>query len=143
MDTPPAQKNPPHKHGVVAVLRDEAGQYLVIRRGLTIARAPGFWCFVGGEVEQGETLQAAIEREVREEVGLLVRAFEKIHETIAPQGEFVLHWMRVDLLSPGRELSLHPVEVAEARWLSLRDALRLEPILPGMKAWLQAKLADA
>src|SRR6185503_18479561 len=87
----------PHKHGVVAVLTDAEGRYLFIRRALTLARAPGVWCFPGGEVEPGESFEAAIEREVLEEVGLDVRALEKIHESVSPNGEFLLHWMRVQM----------------------------------------------
>ena len=126
------------KQGVVAVLGNSLSQLLFIRRGLKIQRAPGFWCFVGGEVEAGETHEAAIVREVLEEVGLDVAVLEKIHETLSPNGEFALHWMRVSLLTEGQNQRLHPIEVAEARWLSAGEALKLEPLLPSLKSWLEA-----
>jgi 8-oxo-dGTP diphosphatase len=132
--------NKPDKHGVVAVLEDAAGRLLFIRRGLALRRAPGVWCLVGGEVEPGETYRAAIEREVSEEVGLSVRALEEVHESISPNGEFLLHWLRVELSIPEQKITPHPVEVAEARWLSAREALALEPILPTLKAWLAARV---
>src|SRR5438046_2928861 len=122
----------PQKHGVVAVLSDGAGRQLYIRRGLEIVRAPGYWCFVGGEVEPGESQEDAIVREVFEEVGLEIRALDKIHETISPNGEFRLHWMRVELTRPAQELRPHAKEVADARWLTMDEALKLEPILPGL-----------
>jgi len=126
----------PKKHGVVAVLQDQAGRYLLIRRGLKLIRAPGWWCFVGGEVEAGEAIQDAIVREVREEVGLSVSAGEKIHETISPNGEYRLHWFRVARLS-SEEVALHPHEVEQARWLLPADAVReCEPMLPALKMWL-------
>ena len=87
----------PLKHGVVAVLEDGQGRFLFIRRGLGLSRAPGWWCFVGGEVEPGETWAVALEREAREEVGLEVQALEKIQESISPEGEFRLHWLRAKL----------------------------------------------
>lgn len=130
----------PDKHGVVALIQDEAGRYLFIRRGWALPRAPGMWCFVGGEVEQGESYASAIVREVREEVGLCVRAGEKFHETISPNGEFRLHWLRVELTSDSPPLAPHPHEVAEVAWLTLEDALRLEPILPSLRVWLQAQV---
>jgi 8-oxo-dGTP diphosphatase len=136
MDTAETAKNPPHKHGVVAVLQDEHGRYLVIKRALTLVRAPGWWCFVGGEVERGESLEVAIVREVLEEVGLDVAAIEKIHESVSPNGEYLLHWLRVNQVAGGGSLRPNPAEVAEARWLTAADALKLEPILPGLKAWL-------
>ncbi|GEM_PF-604568 len=136
MDKTEAAKSPPHKHGVVAVLQDAQGRYLLIRRGLTIQRAPGFWCFVGGEVEAGESYEAAIQREVREEVGLDVEALEKIHETQSPNREFRLHWMRCRLMRDGQTVQPHATEVAEARWVSAEEALRLDPLLPALRGWL-------
>jgi 8-oxo-dGTP diphosphatase len=138
MDTAEALKNPPHKHGVVAVLQDEQGRYLVIKRALTLTRAPGWWCFVGGEVENGESFEVAIVREVLEEVGLDVAAVEKIHESVSPNGEFLLHWLRVKQVAGGGGVRPNPAEVADARWLTAAEALKLEPILPGLKAWLSA-----
>jgi len=127
----------PLRHGVVAILQDSGGRYLLIRRGLTLARAPGWWCFVGGEVEAGETFEVAIVREVFEEVGLEVEPLEKIHESISPNGEFRLHWMRVKMHPVEQKLAPHEKEVAEARWLHAREALQLDPILPTLKTWLE------
>ena len=130
----------PKKHGVVAVLTDPHGRYLFIRRALTLARAPGVWCFPGGEVEPGESYEAAIQREVLEEVGLAVEALEKIHESVSPNGEFVLHWMRVRLTGLSDTVRPHPGEVEEYRWLLPLDAAQLDPILSTLRAWLGTRL---
>jgi 8-oxo-dGTP pyrophosphatase MutT (NUDIX family) len=124
------------KDGVVAILNDGAGRYLFIRRGLTLLRAPGWWCFVGGEVEAGESLQAAVAREVREEVGLRVTVHDKVHESSSPNGEYLLHWFVTRLEPPLQAPIPSPEEVAELRWLTSTEGLRLDPILPGLKAWL-------
>lgn len=127
---------PPLRDGVVAVLQDETGRYLFIRRGWTLARAPGVWCFPGGEVEAGEPLKDAIEREMMEELGLRVVAGEKIHESISPNGVYLLHWFRVERVDAGAALHLHPVEVAEVAWHGVEAAWVLEPILPTLRTWL-------
>ena len=127
------------KDGVVAILQDGEGRYLFIRRALTLARAPGWWCFVGGEVETGESLPDAAAREVSEEVGLRVRIHEKVHECHSPQGEYLLHWFVARLDPPGQDPVPSAQEVAELRWLDVSDGLRLDPILPGLKSWLEAK----
>lgn len=130
----------PGKHGVVAVLQDGAGRHLYIRRALTLKRAPGWWCFPGGEVEPGESHAAAIEREMLEEVGLRVRALEKVFESISPNGEYQLHWLSVRLES-GQVLPVpNPAEVAEIRWLTPHAALALDPMLPTLRDWLHKHL---
>ena len=130
------------KQGVVAVIEDGEGRYLVIRRGLTLKRSPGWWCFVGGEVDPGESLETAMAREVREEVGLLGTVHEKVHECRSPDEAYLLHWFRVRPAPVGQEAVGHPVEVAELRWLSISDALRLDPVLPRLREWLEARAQD-
>src|SRR5438045_3911121 len=105
------------KDGVVAILEDGAGRYLFIRRGLRLKRAPGWWCFVGGEVEAGETFQAAAVREVLEEVGLRVEALQRVHESLSPNGEYRLHWFTTRMDPAVQDLVPSPMEVEEWRWL--------------------------
>lgn len=121
----------------MAILGDGAGRYLFIRRGLGLKRAPGWWCFVGGEVEAGESFPAAAARETREEVGFRVTVHDKVHESVTPQGEFRLHWFVTRLDPAAQEPLPSPEEVAELRWLTVAEGLRLDPILPGLKAWLE------
>lgn len=130
----------PDRHGVVAILQDEAGRYLMIRRGLSLVRAPGWWCFPGGEVEAGESFEQAIEREVWEELGLRVSAEKKVHESISPNGVYRLHWLRVEPIGPVGELQPHAIEVAEAVWLSADEILGRQQVLPGLLAWLNDEM---
>ena len=126
------------KNGVIAILQDADGRYLVIRRGRTLERAPGWWCFAGGEVEPNEALERALEREVSEELGLCVAAKEKFYESVSPNGVYQLHWFKADLTGPACDLNPHPIEVAEARWLAAADIMQLNPVLPGLIAWLNS-----
>jgi 8-oxo-dGTP diphosphatase len=68
---PPADAEPPVVACVGAVVHDAAGRLLLIRRGHD--PHAGHWSLPGGRVEDGETLEQAIRREVFEETGLLVR----------------------------------------------------------------------
>lgn len=61
----------------VGILLDEQGRVLVTRRAPG-AHQGGLWEFPGGKVEEGETLQEALARELREELGLLVEASEPL-----------------------------------------------------------------
>jgi mutator protein MutT len=62
---------PPVVACVGAVVHDAQGRLLLIQRGH--APAQGRWTLPGGRVEPGETPEAAVVREVREETGLTVR----------------------------------------------------------------------
>jgi len=57
---------------VGGIVVDGAGRLLLIRRGTEPSR--GMWSIPGGRVEAGESPEQAVEREVREETGLSVRA---------------------------------------------------------------------
>ena len=60
--------------GIAALIRSpETGQYLLMRRSEHKDYAPGVWECVTGRVDQGEGFEAALRREVREELGVEVQ----------------------------------------------------------------------
>jgi 8-oxo-dGTP diphosphatase len=69
---------------VGAVITDEAGRLLLIRRGHEPGK--GLWSIPGGRVEPGESDESALVREVREETGLAVRAGDLIGAVRRPAG---------------------------------------------------------
>jgi 8-oxo-dGTP pyrophosphatase MutT (NUDIX family) len=62
--------NMPFRLGVLALI-ERSGSLLLERR----TDAP-LWSLIGGDLQDGETLTAALEREVREETGLTVSSYE-------------------------------------------------------------------
>jgi len=121
-----------------AVFRD--GRVLLIRR----ARAPliGHFSLPGGVVEAGETLAAAVGRELMEEVGVAAEiiGFNRHVEAIAPEGERVrTHYVIASFVA--RWVSGEPRfsdEVDRVEWIDPADALP-SPATPG----LAEILADA
>ena len=63
----------------VGILIDDAGRVLVTRRAPE-AHQGGLWEFPGGKVEDSENILAALARELREELGVLVEATEALME---------------------------------------------------------------
>lgn len=114
--------------GVVAVIERHA-RYLMIQRAARV-RAGGFWCFVGGAIEEGETQAQALVREVREELGLDVEPIEKVWECLSYNGEWLLHcWSARPL---GDRLSINRQEVADARWMTVPRITALPQVLPSV-----------
>lgn len=129
---------------IAAVVRRGDGRYLIIRRADGIPAA-GYWTPVTGRVEPGETLAHAVEREVLEEVGLVVRACDEVHRGATGDGSFSLVWIEATPdppLAPGAapSLSLKRDEVAEARWASAEEALALSPMFPATRAFFERRL---
>jgi mutator protein MutT len=84
------EPSPPLVPCVGAVVHDEAGRLLLVRRG----HPPnaGTWSLPGGRVEPGETLEQAVVREVREETGVAIEVDMPFATLVAPGSR------RVDVL---------------------------------------------
>jgi 8-oxo-dGTP diphosphatase len=115
---------------VGAVVHDEAGRLLLVRRGHDPGR--GLWSVPGGRVEAGETLAAAVEREVREETGLVVRAGAPVGSIRIP-GPGVLFDV-VDLACTLDPADQQPVPGDDADAVLFADAATLPtlPCTPGL-----------
>jgi len=122
-------------HGVVGILL-RGDRMLLIRRAAHIV-AGGAWCLPGGALEPGETPADALVREWREELGMAVRPVREVWRSTRDVDGLVLHWWLVEPASSD-DWTTHPNpdEVAEARWLTLAEAIELPDLLPTNHAFL-------
>jgi 8-oxo-dGTP diphosphatase len=120
--------------GVGAVVVD-AGRVLLVRRG----REPlkGHWTLPGGALELGESVTAAVVREVHEETGLTVEPVELVElvDRIIREGDRIrYHYVIADYLcrvAAGKLLAGSDAD--EARWVehaewNSHSALKLDPV---------------
>lgn len=116
------------KTQVVAAIIEKGGKFLLGKRALHKKSAPGYWCPPTGRVESGETMEAAVERETLEEVGLRVKAGKKLFEFDTDDRASTIHWFQVTIVSG--EARLANDEHSQIRWVSYEEMLALTPMFP-------------
>ncbi len=105
---------------VGAMLEKDRGSYLITQRPPT-ASLPLLWEFPGGRVEEGETDEQALARELREEMGIEVvigeQAMHTHHEYPSYDIDFRVY--RCRLRSPVTEIQ--HLRVHDHRWVTLEE----------------------
>ncbi len=103
---------------VVAGLLVKEGRLLIARRPFGKHMA-GKWEFPGGKIERGESPEAALERELLEELGIRTQT-GRIYHAVAhsyPEKDVLLLFYRSTLLS-GEPCA---IEEAEVRWIEEQE----------------------
>lgn len=110
---------------VTAAVIERGHAFLVTRRQKGV-HLEGYWEFPGGKCEAGESLEACLVREIREELGADARVGAELLATAHeyPDRRVELHFFRCDL--PGEPT---PQLGQEMQWVSRADlpTLRFPP----------------
>lgn len=118
----------------VGVLINGDGHFLLTTRPSGKAYA-GYWEFPGGKLEQGESVQQALRREIQEEIGLNIDTVQPWRELLVdyPHARVRLHFCKV--FSWDGDLDMR--EGQRFSWEQL--PVQCSPVLPGtvpVLAWL-------
>jgi len=117
----------------VGAILVESERLLLVRRGRP--PAAGLWSVPGGRVEPGETMAAAVVREVLEETALEVVCGPLVGwvERIGPGHHFVIFDFEVTLL--GADTPRAGDDAAEVAWVPLDEVENL-PLVDGLAEFL-------
>ncbi len=110
---------------VVAIF-SRGDRLLVIKRSATV-RAPNLFCFPGGMIEEGETPEIALRREMNEELNINATAVREIWQSYTPKGTR-LHWWTATSNELERVFP-NPDEVASYAFLTMDEILAMDDVL--------------
>lgn len=93
---------------VAAIITNREGNFLITQRNLNKAQG-GLWEFPGGKVEQNETKENAIVREIKEELNIEISVDEYLGEKTFnyPNKEINLIALKCSILSGNIKLTEH------------------------------------
>jgi mutator protein MutT len=107
---------------VAAIIRHD--DLILITKRPDNVHLAGLWEFPGGKVESGESLEAALHREIREELGVEITVdreyFSVAHEY--PDKSVHLHFFDCTILRGEPQ----PLEVADLRWVKTAELVDFE-----------------
>jgi 8-oxo-dGTP diphosphatase len=121
------------KKGVVGVVWHQE-KLLVIRRALHVS-APGMLCFPGGGIEEGETEEQALVRELNEEVAAIVTPVRCVWRSVTRWGVDLAWWL-ADLHNHP-EVAPNPDEVHSIHWHTPLEMTQLQNLLHSNREFLE------
>jgi mutator protein MutT len=94
-------------------------QHILLTKRPADVHLPNLWEFPGGKVEAGESLEAALRRELREELDIEANVADEFFTTTHhyPTKSIELHFFNCSIASG----EPRAVEVAECRWVKPAD----------------------
>ena len=130
-------KNKPFKLAVSAFIKykgpkeEYKGKYLLIQRSESCNNFIGFWETPGGKVDQGESFDDALVREIREEAGLSI-----VFDGVAGAIDFEMSEVRIAVLYMKAHTDSHKVQLSDehqdAKWLFLSE-FQSEKLTPALE----------
>jgi len=108
--------------GVGAVILNPRNEVFLARRGEKAKNERGLWECPGGSVEFGETMAAALRREMREEYGIEIKVGELLDVVDHILPEEGQHWVSPSFLCQiiaGEPQIMEPEKCSQIGWFSL------------------------
>ena len=107
---------------VVAALIEKDGKYLIARRSTGSSDVLGKWEFPGGKVEQEETEENAIEREIKEEFEMNIKAIKFLVNNVCEYPSKTIDLRLYECKHMSGEFNLH--DHSEYRFVDKADIIK-------------------
>lgn len=114
------------------------GRQMLLGRGLHFP--PGRYSALAGFVEAGETIEQAVVREVREEVGIEIRDLRYFGSQSWPFPHSLMIAFRAEWAAG--DIRIDPAELADAQWFDPDSLPNIPPRLSIARALIDATLAE-
>ena len=109
--------------GAFALITNEY-QHVLLVRSLTALKFKDHWSIPGGVVEDGESYEQGVVREVAEEIGILVETGVRMSTIDSEDGDITAVTFRAAYISGDIQLQAQEIEMAE--WFSIEEAKKLK-----------------
>lgn len=124
---------------VGAVIFNDHEEILCALRSPADMVLPNLWEFPGGKIEEGESPEEALVREIKEELGCTINVFEKIEEVHHEYPNFIVNLLtyKAKIIEGDPKAKEH----AELKWVPIQELQTLE-WAPADVPTIDALLAD-
>ena len=112
------------RQAIVAIIQ-KSNRFLFVKRSDYIETAKGYWCPVSGGIEDNETQEEALKREVMEEVGLNVVGVREICQIPSQNNQSLLHFWTTRIISGKARITSN--EATDIKWVTLEEMRELSP----------------
>ena len=107
---------------VLGIIKTKAGKVIIINRLWPEKSADGStkltYAFPGGNIDEGETPEEALIREVRCETGIKIKVLKKISERTHPQFPVKINYYECEFIPGSMKPIMDVHEVASVKWVS-------------------------
>lgn len=129
-----------HINVVAAVIHNEQNEILCALRSPVMA-LPNLWEFPGGKIEEGESHETALIREIQEELNIEIEVGENVEDTYFEYENFTIKL--TSYFASVKSGEMKATEHAEIKWVPIHKLLNLEwapADIPAVKKILSNKI---
>lgn len=108
--------------GCGAIIINDKNEVLLIKRSKDLENEAGKWARPGGKLEFGETVEEAVIREMKEELGIVVEVIGILDVTSNIYPDKGTHWVALGFLAKlisGTPKNMEPDKADEVKWFPI------------------------